>query len=332
MIVLRLVAFTLSIAISGCLGLAEAPAYPQNDPAFSAPQPVQMPGVDSDPAEPLRLQPGDVMRLQLQSVESETIDGLMIDELGNVFLPLAGDVQVGGLSLSEAKARIQTALRRFDRVVEVTVYLATPSGQQATVLGAITRPGRVQLSPGFRVADLVATAGGFLQTGADDEFVSLADVAGARLIRNQQVVPVDVGRAVAGDPRHNIRVRAGDHLYVPPVRGQRVSVLGEVNEPQVFIHRDGVRLTEALARAGGITINGDRADVRVIRGDLAAPTVYTTSMVDIVNGRSHDVALAPGDVVFVTEHWIASVGEVLERLSPLLSAGTSVGLAILIAD
>lgn len=38
---------------------------------------------------------------------------------------------------------------------------------------------------------------------------------------------------------------------------------------------------------------------------------------DLFAGVRKDVVLAPGDVVYVSEHWFASVGEVLERVMPL---------------
>jgi hypothetical protein len=54
--------------------------------------------------------------------------------------------------------------------------------------------------------------------------------------------------------------------------------------------------------------------------------VYRTDLRDLVNGRSHDVELAPGDVVFVTRHWFASFGHVLNTLAPILAAGTTAGV------
>ena len=91
-----------------------------------------------------------------------------------------------------------------------------------------------------------------------------------------------------------------------------------------------MRITEALAIAGGISRDGDDADVRVIRGSLARPRVYAVSFDDIVDGDSHNVALAPGDIIFVSEHWISSVGEVIDRLGPVLTLGTTVALTTLI--
>ena len=92
----------------------------------------------------------------------------------------------------------------------------------------------------------------------------------------------------------------------------------------MLTYRPGIRLTEALASAGGITLDADDNDVRVIRGPLADPLVYKWSLEKLTKDRSGDVELAPGDVVFVSEHWVASMGEVINRVAPLLTVLTSV--------
>ena len=319
-----------TVGAAGCISLPQTPAYPTDDQAFPPPEEVAPEGVATDDPQPLRVLPGDDLTLHAVSAETTEYPGLVVDELGQLHVPLAGDVRVGGMTLSEAETQVQQALRRFDTVVVANLFVADAAGHRATIVGAVNTPGRVQVPPGTRLADLLAMAGGPVTEVSQGEQMVLADLHGARLVRNQEVVPVSLPLALQGDPRHNVRVRSGDHLYIPPTRGQRVTVLGEVHTPAVVPYREGVRLTEALAMAGGVTIDGDYADVRVIRGPSNEPRVYTTSMVDIVNGRSYDVVLAPGDVVFVTEHWIASVGEVLDRLGPLLSTGTTVGLAVLV--
>ena len=105
-----------------------------------------------------------------------------------------------------------------------------------------------------------------------------ADVHGARLVREGGAVPVSLQRALEGDPRHNVRVRPGDHLYVPFARGRTITVLGAVGAPGVFAFRRGIRLTEVLARAGGLNERGDRTDVHVVRGSLREPQAYRASL------------------------------------------------------
>jgi hypothetical protein len=50
--------------------------------------------------------------------------------------------------------------------------------------------------------------------------------------------------------------------------------------------------------------------------------VYRADLNAVISGKTADVVLAPGDVVFVTEHWFATTTDGLNRLTPLLAAAT----------
>ena len=320
------VVLVIALVTSGCVRLPEAPTLPTDDSRFRAAAVEAPSGVRDDPPAPLAVLPGDVLSVSAISSETVTYDGLVVDELGRVHLPLAGTVEVGGLPLAEAERRIETAVREIDRVARVALRISDPAGHMATVLGAVASPGRVLVVPGMRVADLLAAAGGAAENVEVDPAIAVADLASARLVRAGRTVPISLPRAVEGDPLHNVRVRPGDHLHVPSARGNLVVVLGEVDEPTILAHREGLRLTEVLARSGGLNERADRTDVHIVRGPLREPLVYRASLRSIVNGNSHDVVLAAGDIVYVTEEWSSHVGEVLDRISSLLTTPTTIAL------
>ncbi|MCU0671291.1 MAG: SLBB domain-containing protein [Myxococcota bacterium] len=320
------VALVIGLLTSGCVRLPEAPTLPTDDSRFRAAAVEAPSGVQDDPPSPLTVLPGDVLMVSAISSETATYDGLVVDELGRVHLPLAGTVEVGGLPLAEAERRIEVAVREVDRVARVALRISDPAGHMATVLGAVGSPGRVLVVPGMRVADLVAAAGGPADTVEAEPGAVVADLASARLVRAGRAVPISLARAVEGDPLHNVRVRPGDHLHVPSARGNLVVVLGEVGEPTVLAHREGLRLTEVLARSGGLNERADRTDVHIVRGPLQEPLVYRASLRAIANGNAHDVVLAAGDIVYVTEEWTSHLGEVLTRISSLLTTPSTIAL------
>jgi len=47
--------------------------------------------------------------------------------------------------------------------------------------------------------------------------------------------------------------------------------------------------------------------------------VYQFDLDALVSGRTGDVELAPGDVIYVSRHWSATMGEVIMRVSPLIA-------------
>ncbi|MDD9933054.1 MAG: SLBB domain-containing protein [Myxococcales bacterium] len=314
--------------LAACGGFPTAPAYPDQakgakEGDFVEPDDAGRPGLPNDKPPPLTLYPGDTISVEIVSTETQAITGLVIDATGKVHLPLAGDVEVGGLGLTDTETRLKAALQKFDRLVVVNVQMTGRAGQRATVLGAVTTQGPVELIPGARVTDVVAGAGGPTATTSGPNQVVMADLAGAVLMRQGKVVPIDMRKALLGEPVHNVFVHPGDHIYVPPSVGANISMFGQVGSPQVFPHREGLRLTEALALAGGVTVGADKGDIRVIRGTLAKPKVYRASLSDVIDGDAHDVLLRPGDIVFVTDHPIEDFGEVMAVIAPALTLGLS---------
>jgi polysaccharide export outer membrane protein len=303
---------------------------PGDDPAFSAPERIMPQGLELDPPEALTLLPGDVIQLTTVSANTQVLAGLIVDALGQLHVPLAGDIQVGGKTLTQAEKAVEVGLRRYDRFVRANLIITELDGHAAAVVGAVETPGRFEARPGMRLADLLALAGGAATAEVHRVPTLLGSLELARLVRDGETVPVSVLLARQGDPKHNIRIRPGDQLYVPPVTDQMIMVLGEVAIPQPTAYRTGIRLTEVLARAGGVVSErGDRKDIRIIRGSLREPQVYTTNLKALMGGKATDVVLAPGDIVYVTKAWYASTADVLNALSPLLSLANSVAILAL---
>lgn len=275
------------------------------------------PGLPDDQPPRMTLLPGDQVLIQTVSTAT-TNQTLTVDGTGALHLAMAGDVVVGGLTLTEAEAKLTKAMQRFDKFARVNVTMAVPSGHTVTVLGAVLTPGVVTLTPGARLDDVMLKAGGEITTVLPNgEIVSASDFGSAQLVRAGKPLPVDFRRAMEGDPLHNVFVRPSDHIYVPPERGRQIIMLG-IGGNTVFQWAPGMRLTEALARGGGVPPLGDKDDVRVIRGPMEAPRVYQSSLRDIVDGETHDVELFPGDIVWVEDHWIEDLSEVMNVISPIL--------------
>jgi polysaccharide export outer membrane protein len=329
----RCTALLLSFAlVSACARnrFPQAPTTPFDDPSFTAPEPIIIPGLESDPPEALKLFPGDVVQLTTVSAQTQVYDGLIVDAMGQLHVPLAGDIQVGGLTLGQAEQAVEKGLRRYDRFVRANLIITAPDGHFALVVGAVTTPGRIKVSPGIRLADLLAQAGGVLIGQSDLIPMRLGDLDLARLVRDGETVPVSLPLAIEGDTKHNIRVHSGDQLFVPAITKNLLMVLGEVGRPQPMAYRQGIRLTEALARAGGINMSrGDRKDIRIVRGPLTEPRVYTTNLKALMAGEATDVELWPGDIIWVTKTWYASTADVMSGLSEIISlANTAAILAL----
>lgn len=316
------------ITSAGCAPiLPMAPVLPEDDATFRPAVVPEPPGMAEAAAGPFRLWPGDLVDLRTLSKTPLDAASLLVDEGGGVHVPHVGRIAVQGLSLREAELAIEKEVALLDRFAKVGLTVRGAGGRWAAVIGAVSKPARVAVQPGLRLVDLIAAGGGLKSAALDGEEFELADTDAARLLRGATTLPVSVRRAMEGDVRHNVRIEAGDVLLVPPTRARRVSVLGRVKTPKTLPFRGGLRLSEALAMAGGTEKGADLADVRVIRGPLSKPKVYLAKFKSLVNGEGRDVVLAAGDIVFVTTHWFASFTEVLQDLTPIIAAG---GLAAIL--
>jgi polysaccharide export outer membrane protein len=310
------------LSCSACAGLPLAPRHPLDDKAFAAPILAKRSGIPNDRAPALVLLPGDRVNIELSSSATTQMPNVLIEPAGTVHMPLAGDVEVRGLGLVAAEAKLKTALQRYDSLIHVTLTIATLDGHKVSVAGAVRTPGVIPLTPAARLADVILAAGGTIVNLVNGQMVSGSDLRTARLNRDGSELPVDFEKAMNGDVMHNVYMRAGDQIYIASERGLTISVMGQTNGT-VVQWSPGVRLTEVLAMSGGIHVGGDKNDIRIVRGPIDATRVYTTSVRDVIDGESHDVELYPGDVVFVTDHWIEDFGEVMSALGPLFSLSFS---------
>lgn len=302
-----------------------------DDRAFAAPLLAKRTGVPDDRPPALVLLPGDRVNIDMVSSTTTTLTNVLVEAAGTVHVPLVGDVEIRGLGLVAAEAKLKAALSRYDSLIQVTLTIAGLEGHKVTVVGAVAKPGVVPLQPAARLADVIMASGGTVVNLVNGQLVSGSDLRTARLVREGSPMPVDFEKAMAGDPMHNVFMRGGDQIYIPSERGLTISVMGQVNGT-VVQWGPGMRLTEVLAMSGGVHVGGDKSDIRIVRGPIDATRVYQTSLRDIVDGESHDVELYPGDVVFVTDHWIEDFGELTGMIAPLASIAFSVAALVIALD
>lgn len=319
----------LVVVIGACASLPPPPLRPINGRRAAMSR-----GFDHDRAPQGGLRSGDLLIVAVTSGAETKERTAQVDARGELHAASGRDVHVAGLELAQAEARVAEAVHQSEKHAEVNLRLVAGPNRRISVLGALARPGYLTLAPGMRVVDLIAAAGGILTLSATGRPMPLpvADLEGSVLVRDGRALPISLREALRGEPRHNVYIYPGDQLYVPLATDRFVSVLGQVEAPGAFIHRSGMRLTEALSEAGGVTPGGDKTDVRLVRGPVSNPKVYRSSLRAIADGAQHDVALAPGDVLFVQDHPMEDVGEVLQLLAPLASVGLVVLLILLVAS
>jgi protein involved in polysaccharide export with SLBB domain len=95
----------------------------------------------------------------------------------------------------------------------------------------------------------------------------------------------------------DLALEDGDRFLVP-ARPSTVSVIGSVYNQNAFLHRDGLRVADYLARAGGPTRDADTGSIYVIRAD---GSVVSRRQSGVFFGSLDGERLMPGDTIVVPE-------------------------------
>jgi len=233
---------------------------------------------------------------------------------GVLFMPLVGNIQAAGMSVAELQAYIVEHLGQVIRTPQVDIEILEYASKMFYLLGQVMKPGMYPVTATTTVLEAMAIGGGPTEK---------ANLEGACLLRQSQVVPIDFFSLLQqGDMSQNLFLADGDVIYVPSIEDAKVYVLGEVNRPAAVPMRAGrMTLSEAIAAAGGFNeITAYKRAIKVIRGGLANPQVYTINYEDILHGRRADMAfLRNGDIVFVPAGGLTKWDRVLGQLLPNLS-------------
>ncbi len=233
---------------------------------------------------------------------------------GMLFVPLVGNFKAEGLTLTQLQNQVRDGLARVLRDPQVDVEITDYASKIYYAFGQIVRPGVYPVRATTSLLEGVATAGGPTER---------ANLSHAYLIRAKTVVPVDFYALFErGDISQNLLLADGDIIYLPNLNDAKVYVLGEVNAPVAApIQGRRMRLTEAITDAGGFNeTTALKREIKVIRGNLANPKVFTIDYNELLRGEKPDVPfLENGDIVYVPASGLAKWDRALGLLLPNLS-------------
>ena len=199
-----------------------------------------------------------------------------VSERGTIAFPMLGEVNVAGLTPSQAGSRIAQKLRDGKFVVnpEVTVSIAQVNSRQVSVLGNVNKPGRYPLdSVNVKLTDVLATAGGVGPTGAD-----LVTIVSAG---NGKKTDVDLAAIFRnGDLTKNVDLQPGDTIYVH--RAPMIYVYGEVQKGGAYRLEPNMTVMQAIALASGITPRGTERGIKLSRRDASGVKKMDVALTDMV--------------------------------------------------
>jgi polysaccharide export outer membrane protein len=230
---------------------------------------------------------GDMVRVSVFRNPELTTEA-RVSERGTILFPMIGEVNVAGLTPSQAGSRIADKLRSGKYVVnpEVTVSMMQVNSRQVSVLGNVVKPGRYPLdSTTAHLTDVIALAGGVGPTGSDE--VTIITNRGGK----QEKVNVDMAEMFRrGDLTHNITLEPGDTIYVH--KAPMVYVYGEVQKGGAYRVEPNMTVMQAIAMGGGITPRGTERGIKISRRDASGVKRVDADL---------NTTVQPDDVIYIRE-------------------------------
>ncbi|GAA5117614.1 polysaccharide biosynthesis/export family protein [Luteolibacter yonseiensis] len=240
------------------------------------------------------LRPNDTIRLAVYEEPDLSLQ-VKILKTGQASFPLIGSVDVGGLTVAAAAAKIR-ALYAKDYLVDpkLTLTVDEYATEFVSVIGAVKVPGQIPMpvSGNLDIASAMATAGG-LTENADPNNLQLQRASGG-------VISTFSLSSIEG-PTGRIRLASGDRIIVNQSAfvGKTVTVMGQVGRPGplAFPVSGRLDLVKAIAQAGGLTDLANPKKVTINRSGK----VILLDFKAISQRGDQPFLLQPDDVVTVAE-------------------------------
>ncbi|HQR65937.1 MAG TPA: polysaccharide biosynthesis/export family protein [Thermoanaerobaculia bacterium] len=247
-----------------------------------------------------RIGPKDLVEIKVFEVPELNLERRVSDG-GDVALPLLGDFRVGGLTASEARDRLAAMLMaKYVNRANVSVVVKEFANKPVSVVGAVQRPGALNISGRWDLLQAISAAGGLTERAGKRIYV-------LRRAENGLSDQLEIETAALfqkSSPIWNIPIWPSDVVNIPAKVTVKIFCLGEVKQPGAleFDSDDRLSLLTVIARAGGLTDRAAKGSIRVKRrGPDGKDVEFVVDYRRIVAGKDDDPELKPDDVVIVKE-------------------------------
>jgi polysaccharide export outer membrane protein len=156
------------------------------------------------------LQPGDVVNVSVWK-EPDLTSELLVRPDGAITLPLAGQIDAAGHTVSEVRSTIDARLRKYIPDPAVTVTLKQALGNQIFVLGKVNRPGNYPIPRPVDVVQALSLAGGTTPFAAVNDIRVLRREGDKQITLTFRYTDIEHGRRL----QQNVLLHSGDTVIVP---------------------------------------------------------------------------------------------------------------------
>ena len=257
--------------------------------------------------------PGDLVEVQVWD-QPELSGRHTVGPSGKLSLPLIGEMKVQGLTRTEAANLVKSRLETYYRDLFVNFQIIEYNNNRVFVLGRVANPGIVRFSWRGNLLEALSLAGSIPVLDRSTQLTKCAVIRG-----KNEIIWIDLkALLVDGNLNLNLHLANNDIIFIPDGHDALVYVMGEVVNPGAYRITTEMSFLDALMLAGGITLDGKKTNVRLIRNKDGEPFVLKIDMARFRKGDyQHDVTLRENDIIYVSRKGLAKFEYVLNKFSPL---------------
>ncbi len=284
--------FSILISALLCLLLAVPAAAQQDQTASNPPSSSEnKPANNRD----YRIGPGDVLSVVVTDVPELKSNKVKVSQQGTIdLLYIEHSLKVAGLTEQQMTELLRKEYTAILKEPQVTVFIEEYHARMVSIAGAVNQPKQIALTRELRVYDLISLAGGL--TDKAGNVIQLVHFQPTETIENINL------NDLVRKPQLNRVLQDGDFINVP--ESGVIYVTGNVNKPGSFPIKETIKLSQAIAMAGGVAQDSKKKEVHLVRSsgpDQTDTSEIVVNLFDIEKDGTKDIILKPYDVVMVPE-------------------------------
>jgi len=273
-----------------------ASALAQQTQTASVSSPAGPTGLDgrSENAGDYRIGPGDVLVIEVAG-EPDLKRKVKVAQQGTIELPyIDHSINLAGMTEQQVTELLRKEFTSILKEPQVTIFIEEYHARMVSIAGAVNQPKQIALTRELRVYDLISLAGGMT-----DKAGNTIQLVRFRPSETMEVINVN---DLVRRPELNRVLHDGDFINVP--ESGVIYITGNVNKPGSFPLKETVKLSQAIAMAGGLALDAKKKEIHLVRSNGPDQTNTTDTVVnlfEIEKDASRDIILKPYDVVMVPE-------------------------------
>ena len=212
---------------------------------------------------------GDVLLINVWG-HGDLTKEVVVSEKGKFSFPLIGEVEAAGLTANELEGKLVRLLSNGYVInPNVSVRIKGYQSKKVYVLGQVRSPGSYSLHKETSLIEIISGAGGVSDnagwiievvrpSGRSPDKPVIPDEA-----KKEDIIRVDLEGLLGGRPEDNIRIEAGDTIFVP--KAAYYFIFGEVKNSGSYKLRRDTTVLKAVILAGGFTEKASKRRIKIRR-------------------------------------------------------------------